>query len=225
MKNKCIVFDVDGTLFDTKNGIISALNEILEVFGGKKIENDEEKYIGPPIKESLMIYQGLDEQNAVEATELYRSVYVEKYIEKSSLYDGMRSVLDSFINQNNSMFIATMKTQFQIEKLLEVSLCKKYFKGVEFAREDGSLSKKDMLLSIKNRSDEYKYYYMVGDTLGDYKAAIDAGYVFIAADYGYGDIGYLDCIHISSPTEIVGIVNGKEGKGSRNERIWTKYGF
>ena len=56
MKNKkCIVFDVDGTICDTKNGIIKALNYVLNMYGKSFISHDnEDLYIGPSIKESLM---------------------------------------------------------------------------------------------------------------------------------------------------------------------------
>ena len=80
MKNCCIVFDVDGTLFDTKNGIIKTLNYVLKEFGKDAIDpQDEDKYIGPPIKKSLMKYQCMEDMEADEATILYRRNYVECY--------------------------------------------------------------------------------------------------------------------------------------------------
>ena len=50
MKKFGIIFDVDGTLFDTREGIIQALNYVLKVYGRAPIEkSDESKYIGPPV--------------------------------------------------------------------------------------------------------------------------------------------------------------------------------
>ena len=58
---KAIIFDVDGTLFDTRDGIIQALNYVLRIHGRSEIKiEDDAKYIGPPIKKSLMEFQGMN---------------------------------------------------------------------------------------------------------------------------------------------------------------------
>ena len=89
-----LFFDVDGTLFDTREGIIQALNYVLKVYGRAPIEkSDESKYIGPPVKKALIEYQGMDEVEAEEATDLYRRCYVEIFIGESALYDGTLETL------------------------------------------------------------------------------------------------------------------------------------
>ena len=54
---KVVVFDVDGTLFDTKQGIIKALNEVLDSFEINEIKKeDEDNWIGPPVRDSFIKY-------------------------------------------------------------------------------------------------------------------------------------------------------------------------
>lgn len=201
-KKKVVVFDVDGTLFDTKLGIIQALNYVLHDLGRKSIPLQEENlYIGPPIKDSFIKLQGLDESMAEEATRQFRRVYVEKYIAQSNAYEGMELLLQDLLKDGITLGVATMKTAPQIEKLFKISGFEKYFDVVMVAKEDGSQSKEQMLLSIKEKYLD-AVYYMVGDTNGDYRATQETGYIFVGADYGYGKIEMLDTAHISKPEEL-----------------------
>lgn len=207
MKEKVVVFDVDGTLFDTKRGIIDALNCMLRSYGEEPIEESEEnKYIGPSIKESLVRLHGFDEKKACEGTELYRKIYVEQFIGKSVAYQGMEKMLIKLKETGCILGIATMKTRPQIDRLMDLFNLGTYFSVIKTAREDGSLNKEQMLKQIKKMYGERCLYYMVGDTLGDYLASEGASYEFIATDYGYGNVKELDCRHIKRLEELVGIL-------------------
>ncbi len=186
---KCIAFDIDGTLFDTKNGIIAALNEIINIFHGDSITDKlQNQYIGPPIYNSLMKYQKFDETLALKATELYRKIYVDKYIVTSTPYPSLNEVLTELKNHGYSLAIATMKTQEQVDTLLEIFGLSQAFDSIHCASHDGNLHKSDMLTAIKQEINAEQYF-MVGDTIGDYLAAVSVdGYEFIYAEYGYGHI-------------------------------------
>lgn len=185
---KCVIFDIDGTLFDTADGIIGALNETVCKYGGKKIkESDASSYIGPPVFQSLRKYQEFSEEKVKEATEYYRKIYVEKYVYNSSAYCGTLEVIASLKEAGNKIAIATMKTRKQVEALLHSHNMDAVFDIIKYALEDGSLTKADMLKQIK-REIFANSYIMVGDTLGDYNAAKAADMEFIFAEYGYGDI-------------------------------------
>lgn len=199
----CIIFDVDGTLFDTRDGIIQALNYVLKIYGRSKIKKkDEAKYIGPPIKKSLMEFQDMEESEAKEATSLYRKSYVEKFIGNSVWYDSVVETLIALKEKGAVLGIATMKTMPQMEALIQNFQYDNLFSVLKVAREDGSLSKAMMLKDIKKEYPEVEKFVMVGDTMGDLNAAKEAGYEFVAADYGYGDISRIDTKHISSFFEL-----------------------
>lgn len=185
---KTVIFDIDGTLFDTKLGIIECLNDVLNCFGCKSIMPGEEaKYIGPSVKDSFMIYHGFDEEKASEATKMYRDKYVEKYIRNSVPYDGIYDVLNYLKSKEYIVCIATMKTRKQVDALLNIFRLNDVFDCIEYAREEGGYTKTDMLNSIKvlYPCDDLMF---VGDTNGDYKAAIKADVRFVYAEYGYGNI-------------------------------------
>lgn len=205
MNKKVIVFDVDGTLFDTKHGIIDALNFVLCRYGKKTIDKSEEdRYIGPSIKESLINLQGFKEINAQEATFLYRKVYTDKFIKETKAYPQLEESLSYLFENGYVLGIATMKTQAQIDKLFEMFKIKQYFSVIKTAADDGSLTKTQMLQQVKRYNNDANRFYMVGDTTGDYKASNEAGYHFVAADYGYGKIEKIENIyHIGLLSEIV----------------------
>ena len=94
MNKGIIIFDADGTLFNTLPGIYAALEDVYKHFElGIFNTDDGMKFIGPPIKESLTRYNGLSESNADIVAKYYRRVYVEKYIDMSAYYEGAEKVL------------------------------------------------------------------------------------------------------------------------------------
>jgi phosphoglycolate phosphatase len=181
-----IIFDLDGTLFDTKIGIIDSLNYVLNEYKRNSIKKeDEDLYIGPPVYDSLVKLQGFSEELAQKGVNLYRSIYIEKFIVESRLYPNVLNTLKELKDEGFSLGIATMKTLQQVEKILSIFDMQKLFEEIQTAAEDGTVSKQDMLYNIKHKG-LYDKYYMVGDTLGDFKAASYANIPFIAALYGYG---------------------------------------
>lgn len=204
---KVVVFDVDGTLFDTKPGIIKTLNEVLSIFGITSISSlDEDKWIGPPVRESFKKYSKMNDEQAEKATQLYRKIYVDKYISDSTLYDGMAEVLEYFRKMNFLICIATMKTFEQIERLLSLKNMADFFNIVQTASSDGSKTKADMLGEIRKKYGEESNYYMIGDTMGDFIAAEKSNYNFIAVLYGYGTFNNTnEFIKIYNPKQLISL--------------------
>lgn len=209
---KIIIFDVDGTMADTKNGIIFAINEVLEKSGLPTLSNsDYDKYIGPPIKSSFITYQNMPNQKAEACTQLYRKLYVEKYIEQTVLYEGTVDVFEYLEQHNYYMCIATMKTFPQMERLFQLFDIEKYFDLVKTADEQGMKNKAILVNEILDyfKVKEKQSIYLVGDTESDYKAAKENNVNFVAADYGYGRIDRDDCVHIQSIRQLIHILNGE----------------
>lgn len=186
MNKGIIIFDADGTLFDTLPGIYAALEDVYKHFDlGIFDRDDGMKYIGPPIKDSLMHYNGLSESVAENATRYYRKVYVEKHIEMSKYYEGAVETLKVLKELGYQLALATMKTSVQVERLFEFVGGRELFDYVETAKEDGSYKKHQMIEHIRKQS-KTGLALMVGDTEHDKLVAEKAGVKFIAVSYGYG---------------------------------------
>ena len=89
-----LLFDLDGTLTMSEQGIVNSVIYALNEMGLK--EDDREKlkvFIGPPLEESFMKYYGLDKKDAKKAIEYYRVYYKAKGIFEAPLYQGVKETL------------------------------------------------------------------------------------------------------------------------------------
>lgn len=188
MKDKnCYIFDIDGTLLDSKREIINCLNFVLNEFGKQSIPfENENSYIGPSVKESFIQFHNFSESEANEAASMYRKYYVERYLGKSNLYPKVYETLEK-LKINNILCIASMKTEVQVEKFLNLFNLKNFFTIVKNASYDGTYTKSQMCKDIKS---ELKFncnsFSLIGDTQGDFIAAQNSHINFIFASYGYG---------------------------------------
>ena len=192
---KVYIWDIDGTLVDTKPGIIQAINTVLKTFGRKMLSNEQaDLYIGPSVREAFIKYQKMSEKEAAEATKMYRNEYVNRFIRNYRVYPGMnRDFLIRLKGMDGMLCIATMKTERQVQSLLETIGLSEVFDLVKCADEEGKYTKQAMVSDIiKAYGREGNTFYMIGDTEGDHQAAIYNRVHFIYANYGYGDVENAD---------------------------------
>lgn len=201
-----IVFDLDGTLFETGEGIKHCTAYALEKVGAAPLTDAElNKFIGPSLYDSFTQTAGLDEQTATEAIEIYRAYYRDRLIEMSRPYDGIEDMLVK-LAKRYELAIASSKPLVMVEQLLKEYDFAKYFAAViapDYARR-GS----DKCELILTAAQGHKCV-MVGDTEYDINGAHKAGVKAIGVTYGYGDISGADFI-ASSPEEVSKIIFEKE---------------
>ena len=89
MRKQHILFDLDGTIVDSSQGIFSSINYAL-----RKLEREElpldilKTFVGPPLKDSF-IRIGLDERTADLAVNYYRELYKKKAVYQVKTYEGI----------------------------------------------------------------------------------------------------------------------------------------
>ena len=91
---KAILFDLDGTLTDSGEGITKSVQYALEKVG--KPEPDLQKlriFVGPPLLEQFQEYAGIDEETARKAVGIYRERYAPVGIYENELYPGIPEIL------------------------------------------------------------------------------------------------------------------------------------
>jgi len=94
MSWKYILFDLDGTITDSGEGILNCVKYALEA-AGRQIppEKDLWQFIGPPLIDSFQHFSGMHYDEALWAVEKYRERYISAGIFENKLYQGMDTVL------------------------------------------------------------------------------------------------------------------------------------
>ncbi len=188
MKYKNIIFDLDGTLTDSKEGIVSSLKYSLKKFDIELPENKLVNYIGEPLKKIYAeILSTEDEKKIADAILYYREHFKKEGISKNRLYDGIEELIKKLFSYDADIFLATIKpTEFAKIVLKNFSLLD-YFKGVVGTKFDGGNSSKEELIGLvlQNYSLEKEKTVMIGDRESDYLGARYNKIDCFIVGYGY----------------------------------------
>lgn len=137
MRYKAVIFDFDGTICDTGEGILKSAKFALDYYNIDAPEYSELTYfIGPPLLVTFQEKFGVDAQMADKLVKKYRERYTNKGLLESMLYDGIKELLSKLKKENIKLGIASSKPQDYIEALLDHNGIKKYFDvicGVSFS--------------------------------------------------------------------------------------------
>jgi phosphoglycolate phosphatase len=190
-KYKIIIFDLDGTLSDSVEGITKSVQYALEKIGITEENTDALRhFVGPPLKEEFIKSYSLTEETADEAVRLYRERYVPIGIYETNLYYKADELLEKLKNEGRILAIATSKPQLMAEKVLEYLNIDKYFDYIMGADLIGNKqSKQDVLNALFESINIYDKSEMIliGDTVYDVIGANHVGINCLAVSYGYGD--------------------------------------
>ena len=114
-----ILFDLDGTLTDPKEGITKCVQYALKYFG---IEADTEElvdFIGPPLLESFQKYYHLDDEQGHMALKKYRERFSDIGIFENGVYPGIAELLSTLKAQGRKIALATSKPGVYAKRILE----------------------------------------------------------------------------------------------------------
>ena len=185
-----ILFDLDGTLSDPKEGITKSFQYALEYFGIKVENLDElEPVIGPPLKASFMNFYGLTEEEAVVAIAKYRERFGKIGLYENEIYPGIKELLKELAEQGYQIAIASSKPTEYVEQICEYFQIKDYFHHIIGSFMDGRRVEKEEVVEeaiaqFGNISKDE--IIMVGDRKFDVIGAHERGLKAIGVTYGYG---------------------------------------
>ena len=189
---KTILFDLDGTLTDSGEGIINCVIYALERFGLPVPSRDALRYfVGPPLHESF-IKQGVLADRAEEAVAVYRERYIPIGKFENTPYPGIRELLESLKEQGHQLYVATSKPEQISIDILEHFDLSKYFDLICGATMDTSRTNKEAVISyLLEQSGTSEQIIMVGDTKFDVIGAKAHGIPCIGVSWGYGETAEL----------------------------------
>lgn len=190
MIKRYLLFDLDGTLTNPKEGITKSLQYALHHVGIEVEDLDSlEKHIGPPLIDGLRDIQGLKEEEIKEATRWYREYFKEKGIFLNVKYEGIDELLDTLVKAGRTLILATSKPEeFAREILVHFNL-DHYFTDICGAAMDDTRRKKGDIIAYalkKNGINDKEQVVMIGDRLHDIKGARENGISSIGVLYGFG---------------------------------------
>ena len=185
-----LLFDLDGTLTDSKPGIINSVKYALRHYDIVPDESTLHEFIGPPLVDSMKRFYGFDDKKAAEAVAYYREFFSETGIFQNSVYPGIDDALKRLTESGAELYVATSKPEVFAVRILEHFNLSRYFRGIYGATFDGSISEKADVIAYALREikpTDMSRVLMIGDrsydVLGARKNGIDCAGVL----YGYGN--------------------------------------
>ena len=187
------LFDFDGTLADTGEGIRNSVAYSLQRLGRPALGREVlDRFIGPPLHDCYMEYCGMDDDGAELAIRTYRERYVDVGLYESQLYPGIAMLLRALHGAGAWVAIASAKPRFMLERLAAHYGIDRYLDAiVGIGQERHSADKRDLILQALPEDAPCARACMVGDRRFDIEAAKALGLGAVGADYGYSLPGEL----------------------------------
>ena len=184
-----VLFDLDGTLTDPREGITRSIQ-----YGLSKMGIDEpdvrtlEHFIGPPLLQAFMATYGFDEAKAWEAMGYYRERFAVTGLYENHVFEGVTPLLEELVNQGRQLFIATSKPQVYAREIARHFDFARHFKVIYGSELDGTRTNKVELIRhlMSEQGLDPAQTLMIGDRKHDLIGARDNGLDAAAVGYGFG---------------------------------------
>ena len=203
-----ILFDLDGTLTDPREGITKSVQFALHGMG---IEEPDltalEHFIGPPLFDEFIRCYGFDDAASKRAVALYRERFGTVGWRENMLFDGVHELLGVLKAAGRQLAIASSKPTVFVEKILNLFEIDRYFDAVSGASMNGLISRKEQVvaqaLTMLNVQDQAAAV-LVGDRFHDVEGAHQNGIACVGVTFGFG--GYEE-LQQAGAEQIAGTMN------------------
>lgn len=184
---KTILFDLDGTITDSGEGIINCALFALEHFGLTLPDRETMRaFVGPPLHETFIKF-GVPEEKAEEAVAVYRKRYIPTGMFENTPYPGVEKLLIDLKAHGHKLLIATSKPEWMAIDILKHFGLDQYFDTICGATMDTSRTSKDAVIGyLLEKNGTTEDMLMVGDTEFDVLGAAKHNIPCIGVSWGYG---------------------------------------
>ena len=189
MRYDTMIFDLDGTLTDPKEGITRCVQYALARLGIHEPDADKLiPYIGPPLAYGFSTFHGIDAARIPDAIAAYRERFVARGMLENKLYKGIVPLLTTLGQRGVRMVLATSKLEPYAVRILEHFSLLPHFSLVAGSLHDGSRAEKGEVIAhvMATLGLDPANALMIGDTKFDVIGARDNGLDTVAVSYGYG---------------------------------------
>lgn len=186
---KAILFDLDGTLTDSGEGIMNCATYALEHFGLPIPDRETLRvFVGPPLRDTFFQF-GVPKDRLDEAVDVYRERYIPTGMFENAPYDGIEDFLIKLKNDGHRLFVATSKPEWMAVEILTKFGLTQYFEIIAGATMDGSRdAKADVIAYLLKQVAGVTDAAMVGDTEFDIIGANAHNIPAYGVSWGYGKV-------------------------------------
>lgn len=188
-KYDLVIFDLDGTVLNTTEGVLAAVKHTIKHFGFDMPSDEKlETFIGPPIQDSFAKMYGLSGDILQDIATVFRNQYKDYDLLKAKPYDGIYELLEEINKRTMVSAIATYKREDYALTLLKHYRFDKYMNIMHGGDHENKLKKHDIIKICIDEAgiDNFDRVVMIGDTVHDAVGAENMGVDFIGVTYGFG---------------------------------------
>lgn len=183
-----VIFDLDGTLSDSRKGIFNAYYYTFSKLGLSDPGKDVLKtLIGPPLQQGFSDAFGLTGERNEEAVKVFREYYSVKGLYENELFKGIKELIQQLYSCGSSLYVATSKYSVYANQVLQYFDIQQYFREIAGADYSGHASKVDLITGLLRRNgiQDPLDVVIVGDTRYDIDAATELAIDSIGVTYGF----------------------------------------
>lgn len=187
-KYEIAVFDVDGTLLDTTEGVLASVKYTIDEMGFAPLSDEQLlTFIGPPIQDSFAKAYHLEGDILQEIATCFRNRYKDYELFKAVPYDGIYKLFDKLSEKGIKIAVATYKRQDYAEAILKHFGFDRYTNILCGADHENKLKKVDIIRKCMDDLGvcDYSKAVMIGDSSHDAIGAREIGMDFIGVTYGF----------------------------------------
>ncbi len=189
---KAVLFDLDGTLIDSFEGISKCAQFALDAYGIHVEDREKLRvFVGPPLVDSFMKYYGFNHEEAVAVTNKYRERYHTLGILECALYPGVENCIRELKRRGYMIGMASSKPETSCRTILENMHLLELFDDVVGATLDGRIdTKESVILEVKRRWSDIadNEMILIGDTIFDVEGAAATNIPCLVVSYGFGNV-------------------------------------
>ncbi|MBP5379648.1 MAG: HAD hydrolase-like protein [Ruminococcus sp.] len=185
-----LLFDLDGTLTDSTEGIIKCLEYALERMG-YEVPEDTNKFLGPPLYRSFADFCGMNEEQVNEAVRIFRERYSDVGLFENRVYDGIPEMLQRLRDGGKRIMVATSKPEVYAVRIFDRFGLSQFFEIVGGANINGTRNDKDEVIEYvldKAGISDRSSVLMIGDRRQDVLGAHKTGLKCMGILWGFGSI-------------------------------------
>lgn len=190
MKN--LFFDFDGTIANTQEGIVNALEYMMQTLDMENLgEATYQKFIGPSLPDSLnRYYPDFPKERYPEAIKAYQAFYNTKGVYQLEIYPDMIDTLGKLQADGYKLFVSSVKPESLIKILVPHLHLESYFSGLYGASDDETTrNTKQAILKygMDDANAKANETVMIGDRMTDMQGGVANNVHTLGVTYGFGD--------------------------------------